>query len=120
MTRRNKFGTAPATALQVQVREYCREIGLLQPIPEYPCIPGRKHRLDYAWPDHRVGLEIDGGMFTGGRHGGSPSAVRDVWKRNELTVRGWRGIHVAPSQLWKAQTWTWLRALLTQEGKAGE
>lgn len=112
--------------LSVSIPAYCRELGLPEPVAEYRPIPGRRYRIDFAWPRDMtepqfavhaiiggVGLEIDGGMFTGGRHGGAPSAIRDLTKRNELTARGWLIIHVPPSQLWRAQTWEWLRTLLT-------
>lgn len=101
-------------AQQIKVTHYCREIGLPPPEYEYGrAIPLRRHRIDCAWVDKRVGLEIDGSITTGGRHGGTPSALRDLWKRNTLTSLGWLVIHVAPHQLFAQDTWMWLRTLLT-------
>lgn len=88
-----------------------------EPVAEYQPIPGRRWRLDYAWPRERVGLEIDGGLFAGGRHGGARSVARDLEKRNTLTAARWHVIHVAPSQLWQETTWQWLGALLMREDR---
>ena len=55
---------------------------------EYPCIPGRRFRLDLAWPDARppVAVELDGWAF----HGKYKSDfLRDRRKRNLLALNGW-------------------------------
>jgi very-short-patch-repair endonuclease len=48
--------------------------GQVLPIPEYyfDLALGRKHRFDWAFPEYRIGVEIDGGGWAphGGRHAG--------------------------------------------------
>ena len=56
--------------------------------------PLRKYRFDLAWPKLMIACEIEGNLFTGGRHGGSPSARRDVDKYNFATLLGWRLIRI--------------------------
>ena len=60
--------------------------------------PLRRWRFDLAWPVQLLAVEIDGSMFTGGRHGGQPSAVRDIEKRQAAAVMGWRVIPMTPQQ----------------------
>ena len=76
--------------------------------------PIRRWRFDLAFPapDARggVAVEVDGGLLTGGRHGGAPSAVRDVEKRLAATVLGWRVLHVMPSQVRSGEAVKWIEA----------
>ena len=51
----------------------------------------RKWRFDFAWPGYRVAVEMDGGIFTGGRHSrGGPQYADGAEKRNAATMLGWR------------------------------
>lgn len=63
----------------------------------------RRWRFDVCWPDHRLAVELDGSLFTGGRHGGTPSAIRDVEKLNIATMLGWRVLRVVPAQVRSGQ-----------------
>lgn len=46
----------------------CTVLGLPKPVTEHVFHPFRKWRLDLAWPDRKIGLEIDGGVYAEGRH----------------------------------------------------
>ena len=35
------------------------------PVQEHRFHEVRKFRLDWAWPEHKVGLQVDGGVWTG-------------------------------------------------------
>jgi hypothetical protein len=70
-----------------------RLAGLREPIHEFPfggLAGNRRWRIDLAWPDARLAVEIDGGTFTGGRHVRGVGAEGDRQKRNELVLAGWR------------------------------
>lgn len=64
------------------------------PEMEAAIIPGRKFRFDFAWPDVRVAVEIQGGTFGKGRsaHTGA-SLVRDHEKANLAALNGWRVLY---------------------------
>lgn len=67
-------------------------IGSPLPEQEFRFHPTRKWRLDFAWPEQRVAVEIQGGVFTKGR-GGHTSGVgvqRDCEKGNAATLLKWR------------------------------
>lgn len=72
---------------------------LPRPVPEYRFHDTRKFRLDYAWPEFRVGLEVDGGVWTGGAHGRGTGIVRDQEKTNLAAGEGWRILRCTPSKL---------------------
>ena len=60
------------------------------PVREYRFHPMRQWRFDFAWPEHRVAVEIDGGMFVHGRHQRGPQFAKDCEKLNQATLLGWR------------------------------
>lgn len=71
--------------------------GMAQPVREYVPLPGRKYRIDFAFVDRKVGVEIDGGEYKsrGGRHAGAA----DKEKLNLLTLAGWRILHYSGSMI---------------------
>ncbi len=83
------------------------------PVAEYRFHPTRKWRCDFAWPDRKVALEVEGGVWTGGRHTRGAGFLRDAEKYNELARMGWRLLRVTPTQLHDLTTITLLTDTLT-------
>jgi len=106
---RRRRGSAPNYAW---VRAVMRSYHLPEPVSEYVFHPTRRWRLDFAWPDVRLGLEIQGGLFVHGRHTRGAALRREHEKLNELAVAGWRVVFVVPEQLTQAATYTLLRRAL--------
>jgi hypothetical protein len=81
--------------------------GLPAPQTEYPFLPGRKFRADYCWPEAMLIVEKHGGIFRGGKGGGSnkgghSSAVgilRDLEKCNLAQLAGWTYLQFEKRQL---------------------
>ena len=82
----------------------CVSFGLPKPETEYTFHPVRKWRFDFAWPDHKVALEVDGGIWTGGAHGRGTGITRDIEKYNEAGAMGWVVIRCVPKDLLKTKT----------------
>ena len=93
-----------------------RREGLPVPDTEYRFHPTRRFRLDFAWPDYRLGLEVDGGVWTGGKHGRGTGIVKDQEKTNEAAALGWRILRVTPANLVSTQTVRWIRESLRYYG----
>lgn len=93
----------------------CRASGLPEPDAEFRFAPPRRWRFDYAWPDHRVALEVEGGVWTGGRHTRGKGFVRDMEKYNAATAAGWRVLRCTPDTLCGATTLDLVRRALTLE-----
>lgn len=68
--------------------------GLPAPIRQYRFSPPRRWRFDLAWPSLRLALEIEGGVWTGGRHVRGVGFERDTEKYNAATLAGWRVLRV--------------------------
>lgn len=73
--------------------------GLPDPIPEYKFHPLRRWRADYAWPLHMVIVEIDGGVWTGGRHTRGKGFIADQQKLNAAALLGYRVLRYTPDRL---------------------
>lgn len=75
------------------------EIVRLRPEREYRFHPERKWRFDFAWPEHMLAVEIDGGAWTGGRHVRGSGFTRDCEKMTEAALMGWRVLRLTPKMV---------------------
>lgn len=78
-------------------------------VREYRFHPTRRWRFDYAIPAHRVALEVEGGVWTGGRHISPTGFLGDMEKYNAATLMGWRVFRTTPQALHSAATLAMLR-----------
>jgi hypothetical protein len=77
----------------------CVAAGLPMPIAEYRFAPPRRWRFDYCWPDLKLALEVQGGIFTRGRHTRGAALLREHEKLNAAAALGYRVLFVTPQQL---------------------
>lgn len=56
---------------------------------EYKFHPNRRWRFDFAWPELRIALEIEGGTRINGRHNRHAGYQADCEKYNEAQLLGW-------------------------------
>jgi very-short-patch-repair endonuclease len=66
---------------------------------EFRFHPIRKWRLDAAFPQRKIGVEIDGGVFIQGRHTTGVGFRNDCAKINAAQILGWRVFRFLPQQL---------------------
>jgi len=55
--------------------------------------PERQWRSDIAFPSAKVAVEIDGGIWSYGRHNRAASMLNDMEKGNGYSARGWIVFH---------------------------
>jgi very-short-patch-repair endonuclease len=84
-------------------------------IPEYRFHPVRKWRFDYANPMYMVAIEIEGGVFSNGRHTRGKGFVNDMEKYNTATAMGWRVLRFTPQQFAKFEHLKYIEMLLKNE-----
>lgn len=65
-------------------------LGCPPPVPEYRFHETRKWRFDFAWPDKKVAVEIEGGIWIRGRHSRGAGMLGDMDKYNSAGALGWR------------------------------
>jgi hypothetical protein len=88
-----------ACGVSANFQNSCRSAGLPVPVPEYRFDPTRRWRLDYAWPEHKLALEVEGGVWIRGRHNRGTGFMRDIEKYNALACAGWRLLRCVPDDV---------------------
>ena len=81
-------------------------------MPEYRFHPTRLWRIDVAFPAQKVAVEIDGGIWTGGRHSRGVGITADCEKVCALAMAGWRFLRVTPQLVKTGQAAQWVRETL--------
>ena len=76
-----------------------RALGLPEPVPEYRFAPPRRWRFDYAFPEFKLAVEIEGGAWIRGRHTRGKGFLADLEKYNAATLLGWSILRYAPDGL---------------------
>ena len=64
--------------------------GAPEPTAEHRFHPTRRWRLDFAFIESKVAVELDGGTWTKGRHTRGAGYRGDCEKLNAATALGWR------------------------------
>ena len=59
----------------------------------------RNYRCDFAWPGQRVVVEVEGGVWTQGRHTRGSGFIKDMEKYNALTEAGWSVYRVSQREI---------------------
>ena len=72
---------------------------LPEPVTEYKFHPKRKWRMDVAWPDYRLCVELEGGVHNGGRHTRGAGFEADAEKYNAAAVMGWTVLRYTANML---------------------
>ena len=68
----------------------CEVTGLPVPVAEHRFAAPRRWRFDLAWLDRMLAVEIEGGIWTKGRHVRGKGFEKDMEKYNEAALAGWR------------------------------
>ena len=95
---------AKADAIRRAFCRACEARELPTPTPEYRFWPERLFRFDYAWPQSKVALEVEGGVWSGGRHTRGSGFLKDIEKYSEAAARGWLVLRCTPDTLLTAPT----------------
>lgn len=102
-----RLGNDESTAL---FRALCKRAGLPEPTREFKfAAPDRAWRLDFAWPERRIALEVEGGVYSRGRHVRPKGFLNDVAKYNAAALRGWLLFRCTPQTLDTLETVTMVK-----------
>ena len=64
----------------------------------------RKWRFDYAFPFLMIAVEVDGGVWTGGRHINPAGYVNDMEKLNTAASMGWLVLRITTDDRFASKT----------------
>lgn len=96
--------TAAKPPLRDAFTVICKTDLKVECVKEFKFHPVRKWRFDYAVPEHKIALEVEGGVWTGGRHTSTKCFLGDIEKYNTATLMGWRVFRTTPDDLYKKKT----------------
>lgn len=82
-------------------------LGLPRPVTQHLPIEGRKWSLDFAWPDRKLGVEVQGMV-----HRIRDKFKRDIEKRANLMLAGWRVLEVDGEAIKDGRARRWMEKLL--------
>jgi len=85
---------APLTVAQL-----CVLAGIPEPVAEFRFAAPRRWRFDWAWPEDMLALEVDGGVWTRGRHTRGSGFLRDIEKLNSAAIAGWSVLRTTPDHV---------------------
>jgi len=86
------------------------------PVREYRFHPARRWRVDYAWPDHKLAVEIEGAVWCQGRHTRGSGFVKDIEKYNALTLAGWSLLRFTPAQVRSGECYQAIHRWFNEQG----
>ena len=96
----NHCGTATGSELEVEFERFCRRHRLPKAVRQYPVhdtdgsIIGR---VDFAYPDYKVAIEIEGFEY----HSGRIRFDTDLERHNRLVAIAWRALRLTKMHLTK-------------------
>jgi very-short-patch-repair endonuclease len=122
MRRERIFGSRKARAPGAAVREvdlvlsaHLRELGLGDFARELTFSAERRWRFDYAIERLKIAIEIEGGLFTGGRHTRGLGFQDDCDKYNAAAALGWRVFRFSVEDVLKGRDIPVMTAALAQK-----
>lgn len=80
-----------------------RLAGLPEPEREFLFHRKRKWRFDLAWPELLIAVEVEGGIWVGGRHVRGEGYEADCEKYNEAQLAGWMVLRFTPGMIKKGK-----------------
>jgi hypothetical protein len=98
--------------LAVSLDRQCQLAGLPKPEAEFKFHPNRRWRFDFCWPAHSIAVEVDGAVYSGGRHTRGAGVEKDNEKFAEAMCMGWKVLRVSTGQVQSGAALEWITRLL--------
>ena len=85
------------------------------PVEEFKFHPTRKWRIDICWPELKLALEIEGGVYMTKKNGNATghrsitNFISDIEKYNALSIHGFSLLRFTPQQMDSCEAYDYLR-----------
>jgi very-short-patch-repair endonuclease len=84
------------------------------PQREYRFHCSRRWKADFAWPAEKLIVEVEGGVYSNGRHVRPLGFTKDCEKYNRATLIGFRVLRVTSEHIKKGIALGWIEEALSQ------
>ncbi len=101
-----RIPTSKVSALEAkfdQIWRLLRPAWAPLPVAEHRFAPPRRWRFDRAFPTEMVAVELEGGVWSGGRHTRAAGFLGDVEKYNAAALANWLVLRFTAADLPAAQ-----------------
>lgn len=92
-----------------------RALKLPDPQYEFRFMPPRRFRFDFAWPSQMVAVEVEGAIWSGGRHVRGDGYEQDCIKYSEAAILGWKVIRATGEMVKNGKAIDLLKRALTSQ-----
>jgi len=100
------------SGLEIQLANAIVDAGLPQPKRERRFHPIRRWRFDFSWPEQMLAVEVEGGIYSGGRHVRGKGYEQDCQKYNDACLLGWRVLRFTAGMIESGEAIDYLRYAL--------
>lgn len=104
------------SALEVEMINHIRALKLPMPVEEFKFHPERKWRFDFAYPDLKIAIEVEGGTWSGGRHTRGSGYEKDCEKYNTACLLGWSVLRFTSSMIKRGEAINTIEKALKEVG----
>ena len=88
-TRKKVISSTASAKVDLFLNYLQQQFPTVEVVKELQFHPVRKWRFDYAFSDLKVAIEIDGAVWTQGRHNRPAGYLADIEKLNTAASMGW-------------------------------
>lgn len=100
-------GQQAESPLEAMLEQQMTLSGIKGFVRQHKHLPGRNVSLDFAWPERKIGIEVQGMV-----HRIKSKFEKDIEKRALGQLAGWRVLEVSGSTIRGGQAVQWIRDLL--------
>jgi very-short-patch-repair endonuclease len=105
---------ATPSPLEETLALHLRAAGVPDPKREYKFHATRKWLFDFCWPDRRLAVEVEGGIYSGGRHVRGDGFQKDVEKYNTAALDGWTLLRFTSAMIKSGEALAQIEAALNE------
>jgi very-short-patch-repair endonuclease len=97
--------------------QHIKLVGLPEPEREYRFAPPRRYRADFAYPEQKILVEVQGGIYTRGAHSRGTGLERDYEKINLAQLNGFMVFQFSRKMIESGEAITVLEKALKENKK---
>ena len=102
------MGTRGLSKGEEELWLHLRASGLPLPLREYRFAPPRRWRCDFVWVQEKLIVEVEGGVYTNGRHITPKGFTNDCEKYNEAQLIGFCLLRVTTEHVKSGRALEWI------------